>query len=172
VTRNVLIKRTFDFEPITLGEHIRKKRLMLGMTQKEVAIRLGATDFAVINWETGQNKVSTKYIPALIAFLGYDPTPPTLTTIPERLAAKRRELGWSQKQAAKALGVDPCTWSSWECGGTIMIKAHRRLVAHFLGLPENHLNAAMRKRWNDSHGVPTVNEGSSSLSRSKRRLRQ
>jgi hypothetical protein len=40
-----------------------------------------------------------------------------------------------QKEAARKLGVDPSTWSTSETGGTIMGKAHRRLIATFIGLP-------------------------------------
>jgi transcriptional regulator with XRE-family HTH domain len=61
------------------------------------------------------------------------------------LLAKRRELGWTQKVAARNLGVDPCTWSSWEYGGTIMMRKHRRVVASFLGAAEEIVNEIMGK---------------------------
>ena len=155
MTLKSLINKVSDFEPRTLGEHIRKRRLILGITQEEAGKRIGTTKFTVINWESGLRRPVIKYIPALIRFLGYDPEPPVCTTLSEQLAAKRRSLGWSQKVASRKLGIDPCTWSSWENGGTIMGKAHRRTIAEFLGLPEDELYAAMRKRWNDSHGKLT-----------------
>lgn len=43
-------------------------------------------------------------LPAITRFLGYDPFP-VAATVPERLVAKRRELGWSRKRAAKAWGI-------------------------------------------------------------------
>lgn len=144
-----------DFEPRTVGEHIKKKRLELGITQKEAGERMGVTQFTVINWEYDLRKPAIHHVPAICQFLGYDPEPPAPKTLPERLAAKRRELGWTQKDAARKLGVDPCTWSDWERGGTIMATAHRRLVAQFLGLPEDEIHSTMRKRWNDSHGRTT-----------------
>ena len=155
ITLKSLRKKDFDFEPQTFGEHIKRKRLELGLTQKEAGQRLGVTQFTVINWEYGLGNPAIQHVPAICRFLGYDPEPPTPKTLPERLAAKRRDLGWTQRVAAQKLGVDPCTWSDWENGGTIMATAHRRLVAKFLGVKEADVNSEMRKRWNDSHGRAT-----------------
>jgi len=70
ITLKSLIPKLYDFEPKTLGEYIRKKRLMLGITHKEAGKRLGETHFTVINWESGQNKVSTKLYPSPHRVLG------------------------------------------------------------------------------------------------------
>jgi len=122
------------------------------MLQAEVASLFGVTLFTICNWENDLTKPKIQHIPTLIKFLGYDPEPPKPTTIADHLAARRRELGWSQRTAAKCLGVDPCTWSSWENGGTIMALKHRRLVATFLGLSESEVHAEMKKKWNGQHG--------------------
>jgi transcriptional regulator with XRE-family HTH domain len=121
------------------------------MQQKEVAPLLEVTSETVCNWENNIRRPKIQHIPILIKFLGYDPEPPNPLTIAEHLAAKRRELGWSQRIAAKHLGVDPCTWSSWENGGTIMAIAHRRLVALFLGLPGADVSIEMKRKWNSTH---------------------
>ncbi len=65
--------------------------------------------------------------------LGYDPFshPENLS---QHLLAKRREMGWSIKEAARALGVDPGTWSKWERGQTILYRQHRELVARIIDL--------------------------------------
>jgi transcriptional regulator with XRE-family HTH domain len=153
-----LISKPYDFEPTTIGEHLRKQRLNLGLTQAEMATRLGVNEWTVGNWETGQTKPVLRFIPRIIEFLGYDPEPPKPETIAEQLQAKRRELGWSQREAARHLGVDPCTWSSWECGGTIMALTHRGLVAEFLGTPVLEIDRAMRNQWNCHHGKPTTRQ--------------
>jgi len=140
-----------DFEPQTLGEHLKKRRLNLGLTQNEAAKCLGVTSFTVINWECCRCRPAIQHFPPIRQFLGYDPVVPTAETLTGRLAAKRRELGWSQKEAARELGTDPSTWSSWETGGTIMSKSCRRLIAKFIGLPDSKVDAAMRKHWNGSH---------------------
>jgi transcriptional regulator with XRE-family HTH domain len=148
-----------SFEPQTVGSHLRKKRLQLGLTQREAGQRLGVTLFTVINWEYGRCEPALHRLPAIREFLNYEPDPVAPITLAEHLAAKRRELGWTQKKAASALGVDPSTWSAWEAGGTVMGKTHRSLVARFTGLSGAALYAAMRKRWNDSHNRTTAEEG-------------
>ena len=106
----------------------------------------------ILNWELNYKKPSINHIGKLIQFLGYDPALSNTSSIAELLLAKRRELGWTQKIAAKNLDVDPCTWSNWECGGTIMTHKHRRLVALFLDLDEEIVREIMRKQWNERHG--------------------
>jgi transcriptional regulator with XRE-family HTH domain len=70
-------------------------------------------------------------MPAVIRFLGYNPLQAP-TTIAERLKAKRRELGWTQKTAARKLGVNPCTWSDWERGRVILPSKKARNCATVL----------------------------------------
>ncbi len=147
-----LIPKEYEFEPKTLGEHILKRRLFLNLTQAELAEQFSVTSFTVLNWEKGKTVPQIMHMPVLIKFLGYDPTSAVPNTMAEQLLFKRREQGWTQKMAARNLGVDPCTWSSWECGGTIMTHKHRRLVASFLGVAEDKINEKMKKQWNERHG--------------------
>ncbi len=102
-------------ESKTLGEHIRKRRMDLGLMQKEVAPRLGATVACVINWEKGHSEPVLRYVPAILAFLGYDPRPKPLTMV-ERLIAYRGSRGWRREMLAEALNVDPSTLARWETG--------------------------------------------------------
>lgn len=155
LTLKALKPKETDFTPISLGGHLKKRRLELKLTQKDTGKRLGVTSFTITNWEHGLRKPAIQHFPAIGQFLGYDPEPPTPGTLAERLAAKRREFGWTQRVAAQKLGVDPSTWSAWEQGGTIMSKEYRHLVATFIGLPEATLDSTMRKQWNDLHGKQT-----------------
>lgn len=139
------IPKPYDFEPKTVGEHVLKRRLFLKLTQPQLAKLLGVAPETVLNWELNYRKPSINHIGKLIQFLGYDPALPNPISIAELLLAKRRELGWTQKVVAIKLGVDPCTWSSWECGGTIMKHDHRRLVASFLGIDEEKVRGDMRR---------------------------
>lgn len=147
-----LIPKLCNFYPKTFGEHILKRRLFLNLTQVEVARQFNVSSFTVCNWEKGKIVPQIIHMPALVKFLGYDPTSAIPNTIAEQLLFKRREFGWTQKMAARNLDVDPCTWSSWECGGTIMTHKHRRLVASFLGIAEEIFIEKMRKQWNERHG--------------------
>ena len=64
-----------DFEPRTLGEHIRRRRLEMELTQKEVADQFGVVSWTVRNWEKGRTQPLIKFIPTIVGFLGYDPFP-------------------------------------------------------------------------------------------------
>ena len=146
-----LIPKPYDFETKTLGDHILKRRLLLKLSQPQLAKILGVAPETILNWELNYRKPSINHIGKLIQLLGYDPELPSPRSIAELLLAKRRELGWTQKVAARNLGVDPCTWSSWECGGTIMMCEHRRLVALFLGIDERVVFENMRRQWDERH---------------------
>jgi transcriptional regulator with XRE-family HTH domain len=135
ISRKSLIQQAWEFEPQSLGEHIRRRRLMLAITQEEAATRLGVNAWTVHNWETGQRKPEIRFIPALVEFLGYDPEPVDEGTLAGRLVAKRRELGLSQREAARSLQIDPGTWAGWELGARIAREAHRRAVKGFLESP-------------------------------------
>ncbi len=61
---------------ISLGDHLRKRRLDLGLLQKEVALTLGVDKMTINSWETGRYKPQLGVFPRIMAFLGY--TPPVL----------------------------------------------------------------------------------------------
>lgn len=73
----------------TIDDHIRAKRLHLSLCQREVADRMGVSDFTIINWESGETSPSARYGPKVIEFLGYDPTPE-----PEAFGDRIRSLRW------------------------------------------------------------------------------
>jgi len=147
-----LIPNKYDFEPKTIGQHLLKHRLSLDLTQGEVGKLFNVSSNTIYNWEKGHSEPEISHIPVLIKFIGHDPINSAPTSIAEHLKNKRRGLGWTQKLAAKKLGVDPCTWSSWEGGGTIMTHKHRRLVAQFLVMDAEIVDEIMRKQWNERHG--------------------
>ena len=54
-----------------------------------------------------------KMMPAVIKFLGYNPSPPPESWA-DRLVHGRTLLGLSQKESAKRMGVDQSTLARWE----------------------------------------------------------
>jgi transcriptional regulator with XRE-family HTH domain len=62
-----------------LGEHIKRRRLDLGLFQTEVANQIGANPSTIANWEKGNTEPAARFIPAIIGLLGYDPRPITNT---------------------------------------------------------------------------------------------
>jgi transcriptional regulator with XRE-family HTH domain len=56
-----------------LGGRIRKRRLDLGLLQKEIGDRLGADTRTVNDWEIGRARPGLRFVPRILTFLGYDP---------------------------------------------------------------------------------------------------
>ena len=69
----------------------------------------------ILAWARGQRGPGLRFVPAIVEFLGYDPTP-KLQTMGEQLVRYRRLQGWTQKKMAKRLSVDPGTLARWERG--------------------------------------------------------
>jgi transcriptional regulator with XRE-family HTH domain len=128
-----------DFEPLGFGDHIRKRRLELHLTQEQAAQRLGSSWRTVFNWENGKTKPAVESIPAIIEFLGYNPFLAAVA-LPDRLAALRRANGWTIRQAAEHIGVDQGTWGRWEKTG-VPWKRYQAVVETFL---EDHVVAPLR----------------------------
>lgn len=156
VTLKCLKPKETDFEPQTVGQHIKKHRLLLKLTQKALTRILKVSEFSIINWERGDfQPIRATTLHRIIEFLGYDPLPKGQTT-PERLREKRRPMGWDQRELAEHLGVDRCTVTKWELGGTILKRSHRAMVARFLGLDEEIFVREMGDGWNSSHTKQSV----------------
>ena len=102
----------------TLGDHLRARRLDLGLQVKDVAARFGCREETIINWETRGLTPAVSWMPKILGFLGYDPTgePGREAPLATRLAARRRKLGLSQAKLAAALGVHEDTLRRWEAG--------------------------------------------------------
>jgi DNA-binding XRE family transcriptional regulator len=67
------LKGGAKMHPQTIGEHIKKRRLELGLEQEQVAAEVGVTWLSVNNWERGIYRPTKKAMIPIIAFLGYDP---------------------------------------------------------------------------------------------------
>lgn len=64
-----------DFEPQSIGEMIRAARAKMGLSQPELALRVGTSRRTVMRWENGQTHPGPKYAPKLVAVLCVDLTP-------------------------------------------------------------------------------------------------
>lgn len=106
-------KRPYPINPITLGDFLRKRRIDLSLTQKEVARIIGTSITNIRNWELNWRVVSTRYRPAVDDFVGfcYLGNPPAWTF---PLKAAREHYGYSLRKLASLVGVDWCTIAAWE----------------------------------------------------------
>ena len=104
-----------------LGDHIRKRRLDLGLFQKQVAEQIGVDETTVNHWERNATSPQIHVLPQVIKFLGYNPAPIPQSDS-ERLVTARKAKGLTQKEMAKRLSVDPATLARWEKRGGKTIK--------------------------------------------------
>ena len=100
----------------TLGDHIRKKRLDLGLLQKDVAKIIGTSTDTICYWENNRTIPYISYIPNIIKFIGYVPFETSGDTLRERIITSRKLLGLSQRKFARLIGIDPSTLGRWEQG--------------------------------------------------------
>jgi transcriptional regulator with XRE-family HTH domain len=115
----------------TLGDHLRRRRLDLGLKQKEVARMLGVDEMTVNNWETNRRKPVVRFMPRIMEFLGYTPYMGPMS-FAARLRMHRLEVGLSQRKLAMKLGVDESSVRNWEIGRVRPIQKSLRILDRFL----------------------------------------
>lgn len=98
-------------KPETLGQHLLSRRLLLKLTQKEVATRMSTLREHYERWERDEVEPTASFWPRLIDFLGYYPFPsPTPAGL---VLMTRRMLGLSQfsfGRRVKAIAKDVREW--------------------------------------------------------------
>jgi transcriptional regulator with XRE-family HTH domain len=99
----------------TLRDHLKKARLERGLGQERVAEELGVSVSTLINWERNHTRVATRFIPKVVAFLGYDPREEA-EPLGLRIRVLREMKGLSQVALAARLGVNASTVVAWERG--------------------------------------------------------
>lgn len=113
-----------------LGDHVRARRLDLGMLQREVAQILGVDVDSVCGWETGRSQPKVYLLPRIIEFLGYAPGHPA-TSFPAALRIARRSAGLSQERLAQRVGVNESSIAKWERGEAIPFPASVERIRRF-----------------------------------------
>jgi len=104
--------------PETLGQHIRKRRMDLGLFQKDVAEIVGTSIDCITFWENGRSQPQIHFFPKVISFLGYYPFEEA-DTFSGKLTKYRHLHGLTYKKLGKRLGVDGSTVASWEARKTM-----------------------------------------------------
>lgn len=100
---------------ITIGDHIRARRMDLRLLQEEVAEALGITEACLGLWELGKGEAPrVKYMPKIIKFLGYVPFKMKSKTLGEKIKSYRLVNGMTHYDLAEVLKVNASTISAWE----------------------------------------------------------
>lgn len=115
----------YPLQPQTLGEHLKKRRLDVGLRQKDLARRLETSLFNIWNWQRNVTGPSLRFLPRITSFLGYAPLDTSDLTLGQQILTYRRVRGLRQEDLARQLGVDPSTLASWERGSPEPMGKHR-----------------------------------------------
>jgi transcriptional regulator with XRE-family HTH domain len=106
-----------------IGEHLKKRRLRLGLLQKEVAAIIEVSEDTITYWENGRAVPMIHHYPNIISFLGYNQFNIALESLAGQINAYRILKGLSLKKFGKLIGVDGSTISSWEGAASIPRKS-------------------------------------------------
>ena len=131
ITRKAAKPGLFPAGPQTFGENLKQRRLELGLRQQDVAVRIGVSEWTVINWEAGLRQPRITYYPAIVGFLGFDPSR-SVNGAGKSLDAIRRSLGLSIRELARQIGVDEATLYDWERGTRSASPRTQERIAAFL----------------------------------------
>jgi DNA-binding XRE family transcriptional regulator len=117
-------------EPVTLGDHLRRRRLELGLYQKDVAAKIGVTTSTIWNWEHNWT-IDPRYIPLVIEFLGYNPIlcPKDLL---DRLAWYKLVNGLPLEELGAVMERDPEQLADWLSGRHDPCRKNRERIEKFL----------------------------------------
>ncbi len=118
-------------DPITLGDHLRRRRLELGLYQKDVAIQIGVTTSSIWNWENNCSSITLRCMPKVIEFLGYNPIP-CPDNIVERLAWHKQINGLTLEDLGAEMRRDPEQLGDWLNGRHAPCRKNREEIWLFL----------------------------------------
>lgn len=116
---NKPMPKSYPKKPMTIGEHLRKKRMELRLLQCDLADILRVSEDCITNWENNKSIPQINYYPGIQLFLGYSPLTFDESNFGGKLKAYRWKNGLSHKRLGKILGVNSTTIGAWEAGESV-----------------------------------------------------
>jgi DNA-binding XRE family transcriptional regulator len=104
----------YPCELVTIGNHIRKKRLDSGLFQRQAAEIIGVCEQTLFYWEHGREP-ELRHMPAVIKFLGYVPFECPNDPL-GKLRYFKRVNGLNYKKLAEMMGKHPEQLTDWLSG--------------------------------------------------------
>lgn len=118
----------------TIAQHLLKRRMELGLTQKKAAKMIGVCEDTFRFWETGRVEPFITYYPKIIAFLGYVPFSINTNTLAGKIFSYRILNGLSQEALATKVGLDESTIVELEKGEQRPFKRTLEKLRHIVRL--------------------------------------
>lgn len=126
---------SYPQNPITLGEHIRRRRMDLNMSQASVARSLGIVEDCITYWENHRSEPKVSYYPRILMFLGYSPWQFDTSTLQGRLKEYRYRHGLSYKKFGTIFGMDAGHIRKLEEGSTVPFRKTIAKLEQLLLIP-------------------------------------
>jgi DNA-binding transcriptional regulator YiaG len=120
--------KPYNDVPVTIGEHIKKKRIESGLLQKDVALLLNVSEDCVTYWENERSTPQIHHYPNIIRFLGYYPLDHETESNAGKLKQIRHCKGLSIKQCAALVSVSEDAAKRWERGKPIANVTYQKLI--------------------------------------------
>lgn len=118
-------------KPVTLGQHLRSRRLVQNLTQEHVARRLNTLREHYERWERDEVSPTASLWPRLIAFIGGYPF--SVETSAELVLKARRMFGLSQYAFGRKVQAIAEDVRKWEHGvsepSSVVLAKVRSLIA-------------------------------------------
>ena len=128
----------YPAELLTLGNHIRARRLDYGLNQKEAAKRIGVNPWTILNWEKGHREPHVRAYPGIMNFLGYCPVQYP-KSVGERIRLHRMHRGLTLLSLANILGVDEGTVGNWERSARLPYRQSTHFHRKIYNLPHDQI---------------------------------
>ena len=107
--------KAYPKEPITIGEHLLKRRIDLKLTKVAVAKQIGVSPSMIACWEDGLCKPEAANMKNVIDFIGYYPLEEP-KNLGEKIKKYRYIHGLNLEEFGQLVNVDGATVWSWENG--------------------------------------------------------
>jgi len=130
----------YPSNPLTISDFLRKRRIDLGLRQRDVASILHVNVGSIRNWESNTCEPIISKLSTIIEFIRYCPYDVRLPTH-KKVVLWRSYNGLTQKEMARLVGIDPTTLARLE-NGRIRMSSHSALYI-------DRLRAALRARQNN-----------------------
>ncbi len=119
-------------EPKTIGEHLKKRRMDLGLYQAEAAQLIGVSEDCFCYWENERNQPRLYQYPAIIRFLEYYPQVHETETLGGKITRYKRMQGMNNRAFGGICGVDAGTVAKWERNETTPLRRSMKKVLSVL----------------------------------------
>ena len=132
IARPIIPPKGYPANPLTTGEHIRKKRLDCNLKQSEIARIIGVSEATIWNWENG-TQPDVKHVPSIIKYLEYVPFDrPEKADVFERLRYYKLINGLAIKQLVKEIGCHHEQLMDWMGGKVRPCNKNLEMIEKFV----------------------------------------